>query len=190
MTWEIVFWLALFALFIIVEANTVSLYCVWFALGSLIALIPAITGGPFWLQLIVFAVISAGTLALFRPLFKQYIRNKKDICTNSDRNIGETAVCTERIDNVTGHGAVKLLGKEWTARSSDGSVVEEGDKVRVESISGVKLIVSPLSVPQSVPETAPEPIPEPIIAQDAPKADEETALPAAALTTTNIISGG
>jgi membrane protein implicated in regulation of membrane protease activity len=138
---EIIFWIALLALFVIIEASTVSLYCVWFALGSLIALIPALTGGPFWLQLLVFALVSAGSLALLRPLAKQYLK-RPGVCTNSDRNIGEVGVCTERIDNGAGSGAVRLLGKEWTARSSDNAVIDEGASVRVDAITGVKLIVS------------------------------------------------
>jgi membrane protein implicated in regulation of membrane protease activity len=136
-------------LFIVIEANTSQLVCIWFALGSLIAVIPALAGSQFWIQLVVFTVISAATLALLRPFVKHYIsKPRKNISpgipTNSDRNIGEIAVCTERIDNSAGQGAVHLLGKEWTARTADGTVIEEGTPVRVESISGVKLIVSPV----------------------------------------------
>jgi membrane protein implicated in regulation of membrane protease activity len=151
MTPEIIFWLAMLVVFIIVEATTSSLVSIWFAAGSLIAVIPAITGGPFWLQLVVFTVISAGTLALLRPFVKQYLhkpgKDSPGAPTNSDRNIGEIAVCTERIDNAAGQGAVRLLGKEWTARTADGTVIGEGTPVQVESISGVKLIVSLVQSP-------------------------------------------
>ncbi|MDR0293109.1 MAG: NfeD family protein [Oscillospiraceae bacterium] len=143
---EIVFWLAVLVLCLIVEANTVTLVSMWFALGALAALISVMPGGPFWLSLIVFAVTSAGSLLLLRPVCKQYLK-KKDTRTNADRNIGETGLCTESIDNGAGQGAVRLLGKEWTARSVDGTVIAEGAQVRVESIAGVKLIVSPLPTP-------------------------------------------
>jgi membrane protein implicated in regulation of membrane protease activity len=148
MPFEIIFWIAMMVFFLIVEAGTAHLVSLWFAAGALIALIPALAGGPFLLQLVVFTVVSAGTLALLRPLVKQYLNKKTDAKnlpdnpTNSDRNIGESAICTERIDNAAGQGAVRLLGKEWTARTADGSVVEEGASVRVDAISGVKLIVS------------------------------------------------
>jgi membrane protein implicated in regulation of membrane protease activity len=159
MTLEIAFWIALLVLFVVIEASTVSLYCSWFALGSLMALIPALTGGPFWLQLVVFAVVSAASLALLRPLFKQYIKGKQGTPTNSDRNIGESGICTQRICNSAGQGAVRLMGKEWTARSAGDTVIEEGAPIRVESISGVKLIVSEILAEQSpsesqTPETA------------------------------------
>jgi membrane protein implicated in regulation of membrane protease activity len=141
MTPEIIFWISLLVVLLIVEASTVSLYCIWFALGALVALIPALVDGELWLQLVLFSVVSAGSLALLRPLAKQYLK-RPGARTNSDRNIGETGVCTERIDNNAGTGAVRLMGKEWTARSTDGSVIEEGTAVRAEEIAGVKLIVS------------------------------------------------
>ena len=142
----IVFWLALLVVCLIVEAFTVTFILIWFALGALAALLSVLPGGPWWISFIVFAVTSAGTLALLRPLTKHYLV-KTGVRTNSDRNIGETGFCTERIDNDAGQGAARLLGKEWTARSIDGSVIEEGAAIRVESISGVKLIVSLVSAP-------------------------------------------
>ena len=140
-----VFWLVVLVACLIVEATTVTLIFLWFALGALAALISVLPGGPWWLSLIVFTVTSAGTLALLRPVCRQYLKNK-DTRTNADRNIGETALCTERIDNNAGQGAVHLMGKEWTARSANGSIIEKDAAVRVESISGVKLIVTPLPV--------------------------------------------
>lgn len=142
MTWPIIFWLSVMVFCIVIEANTVTLVSTWFALGALAALITALPSGPslFWLQAVVFAVTSAGSLALLRPVCKQYLK-KRDTRTNSDRNIGEIAICTERIDNSIGQGTVKVLGKVWTARSVDGSVIEEGATVRVQAISGVKLMV-------------------------------------------------
>ncbi|MCL2004323.1 MAG: NfeD family protein [Oscillospiraceae bacterium] len=146
MPMEIVFWLAVLIVCIVVEANTVSLHFLWFALGAIAAIITALPGSPLWLQVTVFFVTSAVLLISLRPTFKRYLK-RRGARTNADRNIGETGLCVERIDNTAGQGAVRLMGKEWTARSADGAVVEEGALVRVESISGVKLIVSPLPAP-------------------------------------------
>ena len=151
MTPEIILWLVMLVLFIVVEAGMVTLISLWFAVGSLAALIPALLGRPIWIQLIVFTAVSAVSLALLRPIARKYIK-RPGTSTNSDRNIGQTGVCTERIDNDAGQGSVRLMGKEWTARSAGGSVIEEGALVRVESISGVKLIVS--LEPASVQEPA------------------------------------
>ena len=88
-----------------------------------------------------FIVVSVATLVLTRPLVKRYVDNRS-IATNADRNIGRTAVCTERIDNLAATGAVQLGGVVWSARSADDSVtVEPGERVTVRAIEGVKLIV-------------------------------------------------
>lgn len=135
-------WGAAAALFLAVEAATVGLASIWFAIGSVCALIAALLHAPLWLQIVWFALISAVTLLLTRPLAKKYI-NARSEATNADRVIGLSCRVTERIDNISGTGAVSADGKVWTARTADGSVAEPGDIVRVVEIRGVKLIVSP-----------------------------------------------
>jgi len=138
----IIFWGAAAVMFIIVEAVTVSLTTVWFALGSLAALVAALLGAKLWLQIAWFIVISVVTMILTRPLVKKYINGRK-YPTNADRLIGQTARVSERIDNITATGTVPVDGKVWTARSSSGEAIEAGTLVIIEDIQGVKLIVSP-----------------------------------------------
>lgn len=45
----IIFWLALFVILLIIEVITVGLTTIWFAGGSMAALIVAAVGGPVWL---------------------------------------------------------------------------------------------------------------------------------------------
>jgi len=137
---DVLFWIAALIVFLVVEAVSVGLVSVWFAIGALAALICALLHGPVWLQVIWFAVISAVTLILTRPLVKKFV-NAKSVPTNADRNIGRSAIVTERIDNLAATGTVQLDGVAWTARSADGSVIEAGQPVVVREIRGVKLLV-------------------------------------------------
>ena len=140
---ETVFWIAALIFFIIVEAATVGLASIWFAIGALAALVCALLHGPVWLQVIWFLAVSAATLVLTRPLVKKYV-NSRTVPTNADRNIGRTATVTERIDNLAATGAVKVDGLTWTARSvSDQVTIEPGTAVTVREIQGVKLVVEP-----------------------------------------------
>ena len=141
---EVLFWIAALVVFLVVEAVSAGLVSIWFAAGALAALICALLHGPVWLQAIWFVVVSGVTLILTRPLVKKYV-NAKSVATNADRNIGRTAVVTERIDDLAGTGAVKLDGVLWTARSSDGEPIEVGTAVTVREIQGVKLMVEPAS---------------------------------------------
>ena len=142
---DAIFWIAAMIVFFIVEAATVGLVSIWFAFGALAALICALLHAPTWLQITWFLAISVITLLLTRPLAKRYV-NGRAVATNADRNIGRTAVVTERIDNLAATGAVKLDGVVWTARTQNDEVtVEEGTAVIVQEIQGVKLIVVPKS---------------------------------------------
>ncbi len=137
----IAFWVVALVVFLIVEAVTAGLVSIWFVFGSLVALICAALGAAVWLQIFWFVIVSVATLVLTRPLVKRYV-DSRSVATNADRNIGRTAVVTERIDNLAATGAVQLAGVVWTARSTDDAVaIEPGTHVTVRAIEGVKLIV-------------------------------------------------
>ena len=136
------FWLAAMIFFLIFEAVTVGLMCIWFAIGALTALLCAMFGAPVWLQIIAFLIVSAVTLYYTRPLVRKYVNNKVEP-TNADIVIGKECRVTEAIDNIAGTGAVYVDGKTWTARSvSDGETIPEGSLVTAQRIDGVKLIVT------------------------------------------------
>ena len=136
-------WFLLAVVFLLIEGNTVMLVSVWFAAGSLTAMLAALLGAPFWLQLILFLGISAGLLALLRPLVRKYLK-PKITATNVDSLIGSQGYITETVDNLAATGQVKLGAMPWTARSTDGTPIEAGTLVRVDRIEGVKAFVTPV----------------------------------------------
>ena len=135
------FWLITMILFIGFELATMGLTTMWFALGSLAALVVAAVGGPVWLQVIVFFVVSLLALFGFRNLTKDHF-NRNRVKTNADSLIGRKGIVTEEVSNIYATGQVTVAGQEWTARSVDDSVtLEKGEMVIIRSISGVKLMV-------------------------------------------------
>ena len=141
-----IFWLVLLLLFAGGEAATVGLTSIWFAAGSLAALIAALLGGPLWIQLTLFFAVSLLCLAAVRPLAKRLLNSRVEP-TNADRVIGAEAQVTEDVDNIRGKGAVVIRGITWSARSEDGGPIAAGAMVRVLRIEGVKVFVEPLSAP-------------------------------------------
>lgn len=137
------FWLALLIIFVVVECLTVGLVSIWFAGGSLVAMILAMAGaGAIW-QDVAFLAVSGLLLAVTRPFVKKYLMNKK-VQTNYQSVIGTVAKVIEKIDNFNQTGAAFADGKEWTARSTEDTVtMEEGSLAEVVAIEGVKLIVKP-----------------------------------------------
>ena len=136
----VILWIVVFAAALIIEAASFALVSIWFAAGALGALIAAAAGAPFWVQLIIFGVLAGLLLIFTRPLLKKLFPHKF-IPTNSELEVGKTAVVIEDIDNETGKGRVRLGGVNWAAVSADGEKISVGVTVRVKEIRSAKLIV-------------------------------------------------
>ena len=149
MNWAAIVWLVLIPVFLLIEASTVMLVSIWFALGSLAALLLSLLGASVGLQVAVFLVVSAVSLTALRPLVRKYV-NPKLTKTNVDAVVGTTGLVTVAIDNVSAVGQVKLGAMYWTARSTAGDGIPEGTLVRVDRIEGVKVFVSPVEVSANV----------------------------------------
>ena len=136
-----IIWLALTAVLLIIEIATLGLTTIWFAAGALFAFFAALLGMNQGIQIGVFVVVSVVLLFFTRPLAVKYL-NTKTIKTNTEALVGKTARVIVDINNLKSQGQVVINGLEWTARSSDDTVVFKiGDAVTIVSIEGVKLIV-------------------------------------------------
>ena len=124
---------------------TMGLTSIWFAGGALVGAVAARLYMPLGVQIAAFAVVSVVFLMLTRPLARKYL-NSRTVKTNVDSLIGESCVVTQTIDNLKAEGQVLIKGQVWTARSTEeDKVIQKDTKVKVIKISGVKLIVEPVS---------------------------------------------
>ena len=137
---EYLIWLGIVVVLAAVESMTMDLNCIWFAAGALCSFLLSFTGIGWIAQLIVFAIVSGVCLTLVRPIALKHL-NIRRTATNADRVIGNTGMVVETIDNDVPSGQVKANGQIWTARSADGSIIPEGEHIKVCRIEGVKLIV-------------------------------------------------
>ena len=138
-----ILWLAALIALVVLEAATVGLVSLWFALGSLAALITSFFIHNIWVQFGVFLAVSLVSLLVIRPLARRYV-NPRQVATNADRAVGAEGMVTETIDNLKATGQVSVKGAVWTARTEDETVVPVGTTIRVLRIEGVKLIVAPV----------------------------------------------
>ena len=133
----VMYWLGAAAIFVVIEIITMGLTTIWFAGGALVGAVMAAFSLPLWSQIIAFVIVSVILLILTRPWALKYL-NSRTVRTNA-------ALVTQDIDNLNAKGQVKVEGQIWTARSiSDDVQLHEGQKVMIESISGVKVIVKPI----------------------------------------------
>lgn len=133
-------WLIFAVVMGIIEACTVQLVSIWFAVGGAAACITSLFTDSLVIQIIVFVAVSAIALAVTRPLVKR-LKKKKAEATNADRFIGKKAVVLTAINNDLAQGMVQVDHEKWTARSDNGEPIPKGATVIVTAIEGVKLIV-------------------------------------------------
>ena len=136
-----IIWLTLFVIALLVEWGTSELVSIWFALGAVIALILSfIPNVAWWVQLIVFVVISIAAFAFLRPIVKKFMKNNI-VDTNIDEIVGKKGYMTEDYTD-TNRGEVKINGVLWTAvNTEENKTLPRGTKVVVLAVEGNKLIV-------------------------------------------------
>lgn len=133
-------WLAVFVLAFIIETITQDLVSIWFGLGALVSVcISFVT--PWWVQIIVFVVVSSITLIATRPLVKK-ILDRAERKTNSDEFIGQKVKVITDITKFDG-GEVKLNGIIYTAilKETDEETIKVDSIVEVIAIKGNRLVV-------------------------------------------------
>ncbi len=133
-------WLVIAVVLGIFEAATVALVSIWFAIGAVAAMVPAYFNAPFWVQILVFILVSALCFVFTRPFFKKIIRVNKQP-TNADRLVGQEGVATDDIENIECRGKVFISGLTWSARSETGELIPQGAVVTVKKIEGATLVV-------------------------------------------------
>ncbi|MBQ3160514.1 MAG: NfeD family protein [Oscillospiraceae bacterium] len=137
----VIVWTVVLIAALIVEGATFALVAIWFAAGALGALIAAGLGAPFIVQLIIFVALAVVMLIFTRPLLKKLFPNKF-IPTNSELEVGKTAVVIEAIDNAAGKGRVKLGGVNWAAISENDEDIPVDEVVVVKEIRSAKVVVA------------------------------------------------
>ncbi len=136
----VVIWIVLAMVLGVIEASSVNLITIWFAVSALLTSVFASLNFSIGAQVAIFIVISAVLVCITRPMAKKYF-SKKTVATNADRIISAQGVVIETIDPVKGQGQIKVMGQIWSAKSSDDSVLNEGLRVKIISVEGVKAIV-------------------------------------------------
>lgn len=141
-------WLVLILVFVIIEMLTLDFVFLMIAVGSLGGLLSGLFGAPWWLQLIIAAVLSVVLIFFIRPPLLHALKRGGDPAkSNVDRLIGMGGVVVSTVTRTS--GLVKLqIGETWTARLA-GPVPPElvpGEHVVVVSIEGATAVVAPAPV--------------------------------------------
>lgn len=136
-----IFWIIILTILILIEIITLRVTTIWFAGGALVAFIVSLFFDSLPLEIVLFLAVSFALLYFTRPVVLKYFSPKKTI-TNYEGVIGKEAMVIATVDNMNTAGQVDVDGQKWSARSLEGTIIEKGSVVKVQGISGAKLIVA------------------------------------------------
>lgn len=142
--WQI--WLIIAGVCFIIEILTVGFFIFWLAIAALIVAALSLVVPSLVAQTAIFIVLSS-ILILFTRSFSKKITRSDNVITNSNRLIGKTAIVKKEI-SFHHNGQVKVEGELWSAvLDQDYSLtIPEGSSVKINAISGVKLVVEPIKI--------------------------------------------
>lgn len=138
-------WIAVAAVFVILEVMSMAFAAMYFAIGAGAAALVAWFEGELMWQLLAFSVTGVVLMAVTRPLLKGKLESPQ-IATNVERMIGKGGIVTIPIDNDANTGQIRVGTEYWTARVADGApdqVIPVDARVTVQAVEGVTARVLP-----------------------------------------------
>lgn len=135
-----VLWIIAVVFFALVEAFTIGMVSIWFAVGALIAFVLALFDVSVILQIATFILVSVISFLLLRKVALKSVTGSRTQ-TDIGRIIGKEVIITKTVDNLKNTGSAKINDVEWRVQSATGEIIDEGKIATVEKIEGVKLIV-------------------------------------------------
>ena len=132
-------WVGIGVMCMIIEIFTPGFFFMSVGLGALVTgLISLLLPGTVW-QILCFAVITFVMFIFTRKLSRK-IMSKTSEETNIYALKGQSGKVVKEIPP-DGRGYVKVEGEEWSAKSSDNTLIKKGSKVKILNVSGNKLLV-------------------------------------------------
>jgi membrane protein implicated in regulation of membrane protease activity len=137
-------WLVIGLILVALEmAASGGFYVIFFGIAAL-----AIAGlhvlnaaGPVWVQLLLFSLISVGSLVFFRGRFLKWMQLDQP-GRDVDTMVGETAVPLEDIA-AGAVGRAELRGSVWSARNQDSATLARGQRCTVVDVDRLMIFLKP-----------------------------------------------
>ena len=141
----IIVWAAVIALALLIEVLTYDLVTIFFIPSGLVSLILAATipSDLWWVQLVVFVVMSIVMIFTLRPLLKRWLIKPTIATEVIETVVGEKVRLL--IDAVDGKSLIKINGVEWTAQIEGGLNLEKDDVVEIIKNDSNIFLVKPIT---------------------------------------------
>ena len=134
----IILWLVIGVGVILLDIGTSLFLFVWFAIGSVVAIIAALVGLSFAWQLILFGISSIIAISIGYPWSRKKFKNTVNRTKLMEEEyIGKTFIASEDIED---RYRFKVSGVYWTGENK-GEKILKGQKFQVVGIEGNKLVI-------------------------------------------------
>ena len=134
----IILWLVIGVGVILLDIGTSLFLFVWFAIGSVVAIIAALAGLSFAWQLILFGISSIIAISIGYPWSRKKFKNTVNRTKLMEEEyIGKTFIDSEDIED---RYRFKVSGIYWTGENK-GEKILKGQKFQVVGIEGNKLVI-------------------------------------------------
>lgn len=135
------YWWALAAVLLVCEMTLPGVVFMFLAIGAAAAgLVLLLVDTPIEMQLVIFAVVSAASAVVLKPILKrlQEDHGPNRMNVRGEAMVGRTIVLDQPL--LGGRGRVKLGDGSWSITGPD---MAAGTRVRVAAVNGAELRVEP-----------------------------------------------
>lgn len=136
---SIIFWIVVAVIVTVLDILTSSFLFVWFAVGGFAAMVASMLGATWWLQVMVFLIVSIITISIGYPWAKKKFKASiKHTPLMEETYIGRVMKAES---DILQKARVKVDGIYWTVQNQ-GDIIKKDSNFRIVGIEGNKLIVN------------------------------------------------
>lgn len=136
-------WILIGFLLFGIEALSAGMNIAFFGFGAIsVGLLVALgLGGPLWMQLLLFSIISVSSLLLLRKPLLRFLKLDRGP-DQIDTIVGESAIASEDI-GADSLGKAELRGTAWNAHNLTSQPLRRGERCIVERVEGLTIFIRP-----------------------------------------------
>lgn len=118
-------------------------YIIFIGVAAIVVGLLASVGviGPLWMQVLLFSILSVGSLLIFRGRLLAWLQ-KDSSAPAVDTLVGQVCRTLEEF-GPGGSGQVELRGSSWAAQNKSGMAIRRDARCRVVRVDGLTLHVEP-----------------------------------------------
>ncbi|MDQ6746594.1 MAG: NfeD family protein [Candidatus Dormibacteraeota bacterium] len=141
----VLIWLAAAVVLLIAEVMTTAFFAIFLAVGAAVAGVVAAATGNVLLEVLAFAIVSVGGVAVGREPLMRRVSNhgQLPLLPGVGQLVGQVAITVDAIGDEHHPGHAQLAGERWLAVTDMPEPLAPSQEVVVVAVRGTTLLVRP-----------------------------------------------